>query len=142
VVDTPVHPIRCSTVDMAASSGIEKGFEHRQPIDMVPMAVGDEYMDFNRFLGGQGLAERKDSGSAVQHQPRIAIGPNFDTGRVAPVANRLWPGRWDRTTDSPEFEFHRRSTSPGTRATDNKKKPTERGPLRLTFRGLMGQIIV
>ena len=128
MVDTPpAQPFGCSTVDMAASPGIEEGFEHRQPIDMIPVAMSDQYMDLNQFLGRQGLAEWKNPGSAVQNQHGIAIGPDFDTGRVAPVANRLWPGRWDRTTDSPKFEFHRRSTSPGTWATDNKKSPLSVG---------------
>jgi hypothetical protein len=52
---------------MALGSGIKQGFEHRQAIDMVPMAVGNQQMGIDGFRTLQALTQRENPRTSVEN---------------------------------------------------------------------------
>ena len=79
-------PVQSQTV-----SRYEVRDKKRQALNVIPVRVGDQYMGCYWKLGQQRLGERKDTGSSIQNQQFVGIGPNFDTGGIAAIANRGGP---------------------------------------------------
>jgi hypothetical protein len=83
-------------------AGGQHGHEEREPLDVVPVDVGDEGVTLEGAVGGLGLAEEPQAGAQVEDDRRPAGALDRDAGGVAAVAAVGIARTGGRTSDSPE----------------------------------------
>src|SRR5262249_54874489 len=85
----------------------EGGFEKGEPLDMVPVGVGDEDMGFDRPpVLNELFAEISEAGAGVEDDELVFREPHLDTGCISAVPNGTLPWGGDRSPGSPEFQPH------------------------------------
>jgi hypothetical protein len=94
-------------VDVELRTGPVGGGEERQPLDVVPVDVGDQCVAPEATVEGLGLAESAQAGTEVEHDRVLARHPQRHAGRVAAVALRVFGGAGTRPAHSVEFDVHR-----------------------------------
>ena len=88
--------------------GLEEGREEREPLDVIPVGVGDEEMAAHRPRAGphERLSQAVGPGAAVEHDERAVRGPDLDTGRVPAIAQRSRTGLRQGAARPPEPNSH------------------------------------
>ena len=79
--------------------------EEHQPLDVVHVEVGQQDVHGPR-RARHGQAEIADPGAGVEHDGRPVLERHLHAGRVAPVPQRLRPGRGHRAARPPELDLH------------------------------------
>src|SRR5829696_967832 len=92
-----------------------KGFEERQPLDVIPVGVRQEDISGEDAIAllHQHVAERTQSAAGIEDDQPVVRSGNADAGGVAAVPRGLGPWSWDRTSGTPErhLMLHRDSSS-------------------------------
>src|SRR5690606_8197647 len=76
--------------------------EERQPLDVVPVEVGQEELGANGPAGrGEALAELTDPGARVEDQALVVGGTDLEARCVAAIVGGGGPGARDRAARAP-----------------------------------------
>ena len=91
-------------IEIPLIAGNEERREKREPLDMVPVRVGDQQVSAHglRSRGKQRLPETMRSGAAIEDDEGPVGWPHLHTGGVASVAQRRRPWRGQRSPRPPE----------------------------------------
>jgi len=72
------------------TGGLGERLEEAEPLDMVHVEMCQQEVDAS-YTAPHRRPQPLNPGSRVQDQEAVPVAPHLDTGRVAPVANRLRP---------------------------------------------------
>src|SRR5579872_5176117 len=92
----------------AAAGVVVERLKERDPLDVVPVEVGNKDMRLGFFVAklcAQALAQRAQAGTTVENQKGIADA-HLDAGGVATITHVFCLGGRSRAADSPEFDVH------------------------------------
>ena len=124
------HP--AGAVDVPLVSGNKKRNEKREPLDVVPVGMGDEDIALHVFLsrGHQLLIETVDAGATVEDIQRSVVHDDLNAGRIPAVAEGSRPRFRQGPANAPKPNSHTSSlpTMPSRRAPD----PIRSGRMRQT----------
>ena len=82
-------------VQPQAVAGDEIGNEKWQPLNVIPVRVGNKDIGCHRQLGKQRLRKRENARTGIENNQLVEIGTHLDTGRVAAVTHCIRPWRGD-----------------------------------------------
>src|SRR4030095_4729264 len=96
------------SVDVPRVARNEQRREEREPLDVIPVGVGDQQVAVagGPARGRQRLSQAVRPGPAVQHDQRAVVATDLDAGRVAAVAQRGGTRLGHGPTGPPESDIH------------------------------------
>ena len=99
---------RPRSIDVPRVPRDEERREKREPLDVIPVGVGDHQMAVaaRPARGHQGLSQSVRAGPAVENDQRAIDAPDLHAGRVAAVAQRGWPRLGHGPARTPESDVH------------------------------------
>jgi hypothetical protein len=81
--------------------------KERKSLNVVPVGVGDEKVNFNGlFTGEQLLPKGPNARARVDDDSNSVLEINFQTGRIAPVPEGVRSRHCNGSPDSPKRNFH------------------------------------
>ena len=93
-------------IDDDVIAGDEQRREKRQPMDVVPVGVGDENGAVRRRLTSQLQAQRANARAGIQYDPASRAGPDSYARRIAAVPKGLRSWRRNRSPRTPKRNLH------------------------------------
>ena len=96
-------------VDVPLAAGLEEGREEREPLDVIPVGVGDEEMAADRPRSGAAMSACPRPWAPVPQSSTIegaVRGPDLDAGRVPTIAQGSLTGLRQGAARPPEPNSH------------------------------------